>query len=261
MVYLSVTGGTLAIHPVSGWSHGARYTVTVPVHAVTDTVDNDLPQDFSFCFTTLAPPDSIPPVTGINLNGIAGRNNWYISDVQATLTAVDNEGGSGVAGTVYSFDGTSWHACTGPLTLSAEGETTLYYRSADKAGNQAAKTSTYHIRYVYSGVLKPINQDGSSEFKLGGAIPVKFQLADAGGSFITGATARLYLAKIENGAPGREIEAVSAGSANTGNLFRYDAADNQYIFNLKTRELSTGAWRLRIAPGDGASRYADITLR
>jgi parallel beta-helix repeat protein len=82
--------------------------------------------------------DNIPPTTTTSLSGTLANNGWYISDVQVTLTATDNEGGSGVAKTEYSFDGTSWNTYLAPFTVSAEGTTTLYYRSADNAGNVEA---------------------------------------------------------------------------------------------------------------------------
>jgi len=109
--------------------------------------------------------------------------------------------------------------------------------------------------------MKPINQDGSSVFKGGSAVPVKFQITDAVGSFVSNATVRLYLARVTSGVPGAEIEATSTSKANDGNLFRYDDDENQYIFNLNTKELYIGTWRLRIALDDGTSKYVNIGLR
>lgn len=113
----------------------------------------------------------------------------------------------------------------------------------------------------YSGLLHPINPDGTSIFKLGRAIPVKFQLQDASGNFVSTASARIYLTKISNGVIGDEIEAESVGKANTGNFFRYDSTNNQYIFNLRTKGLSKGTWQIRVLLNDEASHYTVISLR
>lgn len=78
---------------------------------------------------------------------------------------------------------------------------------------------------------------------------------------MAGMTARLYLAKIVDGVPGGEIEAVSTEKTVTDNSFRYCPEDNQYVFNLETKDLSTGTWRLRVALDDGVSKYVTISMR
>jgi hypothetical protein len=114
--------------------------------------------------------------------------------------------------------------------------------------------------YTWSGILQPINADGSSVFKLKSTVPVKFQLTGASAG-ITNAVATLTLAKISATATGTDIEAVSTAAATTGNTFRYDATSGQYIFNLATKDLSTGTWRLTIDLHDGVSRTVNISLK
>ena len=92
-------------------------------------------------------------------------------------------------------------------------------------------------------------------------MPVKFRLTDANGSPVTGAVARIYVAKISEGIAGTEMEANSTSAATTGNLFRYDSTANQYIFNLGTKSLSTGTWQIRIELDDGTSKYVTIGLK
>lgn len=75
------------------------------------------------------------------------------------------------------------------------------------------------------------------------------------------ATARLYLARIINGSPGSEVEATYSGKAKDGNIFRYDRKDNQYIYNLSTKDLASGTWQLRIALDDGTSKCITINLK
>jgi parallel beta-helix repeat protein len=92
------------------------------------------------------PADTTPPTTTAVLSGTLGDNGWYTSDGQVTLTAVDNEGGSGVKKTEYSFDGITWNTYSAPFTIITEGITTLYYRSTDNAGNvETTKTTIVKI--------------------------------------------------------------------------------------------------------------------
>jgi hypothetical protein len=89
--------------------------------------------------------DETPPVTSIALTGNEGNNGWYVSDVQVSLSAED-ECGSGVEMTEYSFDNANWTSYTGEVTLADEGTNTVYYRSKDFDGNEeAAKSQIIHI--------------------------------------------------------------------------------------------------------------------
>lgn len=172
--------------------------------------------------------------------------------VNADWTAADSLSGiDSVTGTVASGS---------LIDTSTVGEKTFTVEATDRAGNKTVKTVKYYVRYKYGGVLPPLKQDGSSTVK-GGAVPVKFQLADAAGKYVSTAAARLYLSKMTNGTSGSEIEASSPGKANDGNLFRYDSKDNQYIHNLSAKDLSSGEWRLRISLDDGTSKYVNIEIK
>ena len=121
--------------------------------------------------------------------------------------------------------------------------------------------STPGVTYAFSGVLQPINADGSSIFKLGSTVPVKFQLTDASGVSVTTAAANLYVSKVSDGVAGSEVEAISTSSATSGSLFRYDSTSDQYVFNLGTKGLSSGTWQLRIALDNGTSHFVNISLK
>ena len=113
----------------------------------------------------------------------------------------------------------------------------------------------------FSGFLPPINPDGTSVFKLGRTIPVKFRLTDANGNAVTNAVVRLYLSKINNGTIGTEVNADSNSNADSGNIFRYSQEDGCYIFNLGTKTLSQGTWRLRAASDNGISYIVNFALK
>ena len=140
------------------------------------------------------------------------------------------------------------------------GATTVTCTATDEAGNTGTERFTVTVTATWSNVLQPVNADGTSIFKLGSTVPVKFQLTGASAG-ITNLSARLYLQRIGAGTTGTTLEAISTSNATTGNLFRYDATSGQYIFNLNTKTLSAGTYQLRLDLGDGAVRTVNISLK
>jgi hypothetical protein len=145
-------------------------------------------------------------------------------------------------------------------SLFPVGTTTVNVSATDNHNNTTSGSFKVNVIYSWSNLLQPINADGTSIFKLGSTIPVKFRLTGASAG-ITNANAKLYVAKVSDGIAGVEAEAVSTSAADTGNAFRYDATGGQYIFNLSTRLLSQGTYQLRIDLGDGASHTVIISLK
>lgn len=161
--------------------------------------------------------------------------NWIASDNLSGLVTPEN--------------GTLDTSSLGKYTVTAE----------DEAGNITKKS--YTVVYDFGGILQPINQDGTSVFKAGSTVPVKFQLKDANGAFITDAVAKIGYSKLSNNVWGDMAEAVSTSAATSGNLFRYDAKENQYIFNLNTKGLSSGTYKLIITLNDGTTQNIQISLK
>lgn len=103
-----------------------------------------LTEDLSFNFSSTAPdqlsivPEDItPPHTDISLSGTSGENKWFISDVVVSLSAKDNDNGTGVLKTEYSLDnGGTWNDYISPFTISEEGANKILYRSEDFVGNK-----------------------------------------------------------------------------------------------------------------------------
>ena len=91
--------------------------------------------------------ETTAPMTSAALSPAApdGANGWYTTDVTLTLNSSDDC--SGVAATEYSLDdGASWLPYAGALTIGQEGETTVQFRSIDRAGNtEAAQSLTVRL--------------------------------------------------------------------------------------------------------------------
>ncbi len=77
--------------------------------------------------------DVSPPISNISLDGSTGNNDWLISDITVILSATDSI--SNADTTAYSFDNSTWVEYTTPFLITQEGNTTIYYKSTDLAGN------------------------------------------------------------------------------------------------------------------------------
>ena len=158
------------------------------------------------------------------------------------------------------FDGPLPVNCSPPsVSTFPLGTTQVKCTASDSAGNAAQKSFIVMVTYSWSSVVQPINADGSSVFKLGSTVPVKFALTGASAA-VTNAVARLYYAKVSNNVAGSDLEATSTASASSGNVFRYDAT-GQYIFNWGTKGLTVGTYQLRIDLGDGANHAVNLSLK
>jgi PKD repeat protein len=92
--------------------------------------------------------DGTLPTTAIACNGAACASTTYPNAVSVSLTATDNTGGSGVASTHYTTNGTTptltSPTYTAPFTLTVS--TTVRFRSWDNAGNvEAVKSQLVQI--------------------------------------------------------------------------------------------------------------------
>ena len=93
--------------------------------------------------------DTTPPTQTLVLKGTMGQNNWYTSDLQASVNASD--GGSGVASSTIADNGGA--AKPSPITL-ADGVHSLQYVTTDNAGNTVTNTSSS----IQVDTIAPVSQ-------------------------------------------------------------------------------------------------------
>lgn len=148
------------------------------------------------------------------------------------------------------------------------GTTTVTCSATDAAGNETPGSFEVTVTYATTGILQPINggstpndyADDTSVFKRGSTVAVKFSLSGASAG-ITDATAKLSVSKVSNDLAGSEAEATSTAAATQGNLFRYDATSEQYVYNWGTKGLEGGTYQLRIDLGDGTTNTVRVSLK
>jgi hypothetical protein len=164
-----------------------------------------------------------------------------------------------------AVDGNRTVTCTPSSgSMFAPGKTTVTCTASDTKGNKAIATFKVWVQFQApadgSFFLQPINPDGSSIFKLGSTVPVKFKLTGASAP-ITNLVAKLTVAKVSTSVTGTYVEASSTSAADSGSSFRYDATAKQYVFNLSTKTLATGTWSLKADLGDLVVHTVNVSLK
>jgi|GEM_PF-2417837 len=129
------------------------------------------------------------------------------------------------------------------ITLVKPGINTLKITAADNDGNVSMLTKTFNVVYNFGGFLMPMASDGSKTYNQGRVLPIKFQLKDVNNNFISTADAKLYVNEKQVGA------------------FRYDQIDNQYVYNLATKDFAMGNIELKLILDDGRNYVINIQLK
>lgn len=81
--------------------------------------------------------DQTPPVVGITFNDTTSAPNTYSNQVKITISSSDN-GGSGLASTLYSLNGAPYQNYTAPFIINTVGNYTIVARAVDGNGNSTA---------------------------------------------------------------------------------------------------------------------------
>lgn len=79
--------------------------------------------------------DKIAPETFISIEGKIHDGSSYNLPVKVKMSVKDNEGGLGIADTLYKLNDEEWIEYTYPITLTESGNYTIQFMSQDKAGN------------------------------------------------------------------------------------------------------------------------------
>jgi plastocyanin len=126
--------------------------------------------------------DASPPRTTHVLDPASpnGDGGWYDSDVKVTLTATDNDGGSGVEKTEYREAGAAnWTPYSAPVTVGSDGSHTIEYRSIDKEGNtESTRSVTFKIDKAAPTTSAKLNGEAPKD-RYDGDVAVDLDATDA----------------------------------------------------------------------------------
>jgi hypothetical protein len=127
----------------------------------------------------------------------------------------------------------------------------------DNGGRSSKSMSDYRVYNNPGGILQPVNDTRNGQpmsyFKLGSTIPVKIRVVSCGGAAVSGLAPQVSVMKKDSTPAGTELEATSTATPTDGTAMRWDATNQQYIYNLSTKPLSIGDWTLRISNGTFAA--------
>jgi hypothetical protein len=131
------------------------------------------------------------------------------------------------------------------VDTTSGGAKTFAVKAVDVAGNTATQSVNYTVVPYNAFVQQPINPDASSVFNASrGVVPVKFSLTQNNAATCALPAATIALTRTAGAAPGAIDESVYTQSADNGSNFRISGC--QYIYNLGTKTLGVGAYRVDI---------------
>lgn len=188
--------------------------------------------------------------------------------VAYTISATAGDGGT------ITPSGDLWVAAGGSQTFTIKPD--LGYMVADVlvGGESVGRVTSYtfedvqadtmisatFVPFVSAGVLPPLSPTKVTVVQKA-STPVKFQIFYTDGTSISDLTPVLRLAKLTDGVWGPEFDPTSTSAPKAGIEFRYIARMQQYVYNLNTKVLKPGTYRLRIDLGYGGEIYAQIRVK
>jgi hypothetical protein len=146
---------------------------------------------------------------------------------------------------IVALSGSTAQLTVSSLPVNAQTIAAIY--SGDSNYITDAATLVQQIHYHFNGFLPPLNS--SMALALGRTVPIKFQLADYTGTFITSLSAVTALQVV-----------YPDGSTHAITGLRYDSIANQFVANWSTRGLPVGTFLIRLALADGTVSTKSIQL-
>lgn len=151
-----------------------------------------------------------------------------------------------------------------PITCSGPSSAT-HYSIAYVAGTLNVVYSTTVLVNGAPGhqILSPISADGSSVFKQGRTVPAQFRVGDANGVSIgtPGVVSSFFLTEIITGTTTTMVDDV-VDTNNPDTAFRWDPTNQEWIFNITTKNLSPNStYVYTITLNDGSTLMFQFGLR
>ena len=175
------------------------------------------------------------------------------------------EGPSVLSGTLSCTTTAVTTSPVGSYPITCSGQTSTNYAITYVAG-------TLHVIFAPGGlvdgepshvILQPVAADGSSVFKAGRTVPLKFRVGDVNGNSIgtPGTIASFRIIDVITGTVTTPVD-LPPSSTTPDTSFRFDPTAQQWIFNLNTSGLSVGStYVFRIGLADGSNIDFQFGLR
>ncbi|HEV3478450.1 MAG TPA: PxKF domain-containing protein [Gaiellaceae bacterium] len=166
-------------------------------------------------------------------------------------------------------DGGAVEECAGAVLVAGRidtttaGEHTFTVTATDLAGNTTTKSVTYRVVYTFSGFRPPVNnQPTLNVAKAGSTIPVKWQLKNAAGAYVSDLNSVTSVTSETLKCPGAATEVIEETTTATLVPLTYDTATNQFVYTWQTDKRWAGTCRrLHVALVDGLIYSADFRFK
>ena len=226
------------------WAKGTSITIGAPIDSSNDGVhtvdyrsaDKTAPANVESFSTVTVKIDTKKPV--VNIGAPADGAVYTLNQTKASSWSVDDPAAPSAGGESSGVDTATGTKPSGTaFDTGTLGKHTFTVTAKDKAGNEATLVTTYWVGFNWLNFQQPINvpPQAMSVFNCGSTIPVKFRVTDANNQPVTGLAAQIRVVDIGAGLPATYVaETIYSSDATSGDLFRYDSAAGQYMFNLGT---------------------------
>ncbi len=268
VAHFAATAEDIASTPVITYSHAPGSTFPLGPTTVTATATDGSGNSASASFTitvrdTTRPTVTVPADLVVRCGELTADGRGCVKPTDPTVAAW-----LASAGASDTVDTTPAVTSNAPTVLPV-GFTTVTFTATDDAGNTAQATARVQVVYNFGGFLPPLIKGGSASIqqgRQGRTIPVKFQLRCANGASVATAVASIAVFKVLNAATGTidttDLTADAGASNNNGVLFRYDAASEQYVYNLSTAGwIAPATYQIVVTLDDGTQQTVMFSLR
>jgi len=209
---------------------------TLVTGTATDPSGNSSTASFSITVNDVEPPAIAAPA---NISVVAAGATGTVVPDPGSPTFSDNCPGASatVSGTPVG-------------NLFPIGVTTLTWTAVDASGNSAAATQTVTVSYNVCLLYDP-----TKAAMLGSTVPIRLQLCTLSGSNLSTPSLIPHATTVIMTGPATSVVADDAGNANPDSDFRYDVTlggTGGYVYNLSTKGLSSGSWRISFTVGGQA---------